>query len=562
MNMPEFTLHVALVDFGQKCLKPSKVTVTDGYIRQIEPLPAGTDVIGIMAPGFVDAHVHIESSMLLPSRFGRWAAAHGTVATVSDPHEIANVCGLAGVKFMIREAANSPIKTFFGAPSCVPATTFETAGAIIDLPELEELFNPTDGTEPLRYLSEMMNYPGVIFQDPAVMARIALAQQYQKPVDGHAPGLRGDQLRQYVKAGIFTDHECFTLPEAQEKASLGMHILIREGSAARNFEALHPLIAEYPQQVMFCSDDKHPDDLLKGHINQLVIRAVEKGHDVFDVLKAASLNPINYYQLPVGQCRVGDPADFIILDNLADLNVTSTYVNGKLVGQASEPIIGLGEIPAPKVLPNQFDCKPVKPDQLQIRTQSTGTASVNVIIAESGQLITKSEVVTLSVQNETIIPAIDQDVLQIVVYNRYQPDTTPALAFINGFGLKQGALASTVAHDSHNIVAVGTDHESLATAINLVIAAQGGIAVAGAGVELVLPLPVAGLMSADEAEVVGHAYEVLDQQAKNLCGPAGSPLAAPFMTLSFMALLVIPQLKLSDKGLFDGQQFRFTPLEV
>lgn len=496
-------------------------------------------------PGFVDAHVHIESSMVVPSEFARMAVVHGTVGTVSDPHEIGNVLGVEGVEYMIENGKKVNFKFNFGAPSCVPATTFETAGAEITPADVEYLLKKPE----VKYLAEMMNWPGVLFKDEMVYEKLAIAQKLGKPIDGHAPGLKGDQARDYIAAGISTDHECFIAEEALDKLKHGMKIAIREGSAAKNFEALIPLLTDHADMIMFCSDDKHPDNLEEGHIDQLVKRALAKGHDLYDVLKAACINPVEHYGLDIGLLRKGDFADFIVIDNPQDFNVKRTYINGQQVSDGSKTLI---ERVANEVI-NNFDCEPVTVDQIKIKA---GGERVHVIEALDGQLITKC--LDLPVKTDTDGHAIsdtESDVLKMVVVNRYNP-APPAVAFIKNFGLKEGAIASSVGHDSHNIIAVGVDDESLVRAINLLVEAKGGVSAVSSTDSEVVPLPVAGIMSADDGYEVARAYSSIDALSKRM----GSTLNSPFMTLSFMALLVIPALKLSDKGLFDGDKFEFKPL--
>ena len=543
----DFSLLANVVDLFARSVRPATIRVADGRVASITPTgAAGPDAaLPYALPGFVDAHVHVESSLLVPTEFARLAVTHGTVATVSDPHEIGNVLGVAGVEYMLANAAQSPFKFCFGAPSCVPATPFETAGAEITAADIAELFkNPKIG-----YLAEMMNWPGVLHRDADVMAKIALAHAAGRPVDGHAPGLRAADAAHYASAGISTDHECFTAAEARDKLAAGMKILIREGSAARNFDALIELLPEHHAQLMFCSDDKHPDTLVLGHINQLVQRAVALGHDVFDVLQVACLNPVQHYRLPVGLLRAGDPADFILVNNLEDFQVRQTYLDGELVAEN-----GTSRLPAvPVAVVNNFHAQPVTAADFQVPAP-TEPATLRVIQCFDGQLITARVDVPATVEHGLVVPVVADDVLKLAVVNRYQPGVAPAVAFIRGFGLRHGALASSVGHDSHNITAVGCDDASLARAVNLVIAAQGGLAAVGRDdQEVLLPLPVAGLMSDQPGPDVAAAYAAVDALAKQL----GSPLGAPFMTLSFMALLVIPDLKLSDKGLFDGQQFVF-----
>jgi adenine deaminase len=495
-------------------------------------------------PGFVDAHVHIESSMLTPAGFARLAVVHGTVATVSDPHEIANVLGMEGVRFMIDNGRTVPLKFHFGAPSCVPATPFESSGAVITPADIARLMKEDD----IRYLSEMMNYPGVIHGDGEVMEKLRLAREAGKVVDGHIPGVTGGALERYVKAGITTDHECTTLEEAQEKIALGMKILIREGSAAKNFEALAGLLESHPEAVMFCSDDKHPDDLIRGHMDALIRRALKRGFDLFRVVRAVTLHPVTHYGLRNGLLREGDPADIAVVDNLSDFRVLSTYIDGRPVARNGKSLLPNRQGPKP----NRFDCRPVDPEEL--RVEAAGR-HIRLILARDGQLVTGSDCVEAKVSDGQAVADPQRDILKLVVMNRYRP-APPALAFIRGFGLRSGAIASTVAHDSHNIIAVGTSDEELAAAINLLVESRGGIALCDGRDRTVLPLPVAGIMTDADGHETARLYERIDRRAKAL----GSPLTAPFMTLSFMALLVIPELKLSDRGLFDGNAFEFTSL--
>lgn len=536
-----------IVNILSSTISPGVLELADGKVLSVK---TSTNTAGVnpnlpyILPGFIDAHVHIESSMLIPSEFARLAVVHGTVATVSDPHEIANVCGVEGVDYMIRNGAKVPFKFNFGAPSCVPATTFETAGAHIDVEAVGRLLQRKE----IRYLSEMMNFPGVLFGDKEVMEKIRLARQLNKPVDGHAPGLRGEQVQQYIDAGISTDHECFTREEALDKLQRGMKIIIREGSAARNFDALIGLLKEYPDQMMFCSDDKHPDSLVDGHINELCRRAVDQGIPLFAILKAACLNPVLHYQLEVGLLQPGDPADFILVSDLTTFRVIATYINGIKVAEKGksfiEPVI---EHPI-----NQFNCQKKEPHLFAYPlTEKHRKEGIPVIEALEGQLITNRLLEKPLEQQGLAISDPKRDLLKMAVVNRYA-DQPPALAFIRNFGLKEGAIASSVAHDSHNIVAVGVDDASLCEAINLVIGQKGGISCVGPQRNEVLPLPVGGLMSADDGYRVAAHYTAIDAMAKKL----GSSLHAPFMTLSFMALLVIPHLKLSDQGLFDGDAFR------
>lgn len=535
-----------LVDIPNRTCTPVTLTCEGGRIASIEPAPDASPATYLL-PGFVDAHVHIESSMLVPTEFARAAVVHGTVATVSDPHEIGNVLGVAGVEYMLENASHTPFKFCFGAPSCVPATTFETAGASISVEEVEALL----ADERIGYLSEMMNFPGILHGDPDCLAKVAAAKKLGKPVDGHAPGLRGEQAAQYIAAGITTDHECFTKDEALDKLAEGCKIAIREGSAARNFDALHTLIGEHPGMVMLCSDDKHPDELQLGHINKLVQRAVAGGIDVYDALRAACITPVEHYSLPVGQLRVGDPADFVEVASLESFEVLRTWIDGECVAEN-------GQTNLPRIEPavaNQFHARQIQPEELRV---AAGEGDLRVIEAIDGQLVTNCLRMAPQVADGCVASDTEQDVLKLAVVNRYSEAPT-AVAFIKNFGLSRGALASSVAHDSHNVIAVGVTDDDLAAAINLVMDSQGGLSAAckADGVAEVLPLPVAGLMATGTCDEVGEAYGKLDKLVKAW----GTPLRAPYMTLSFMALLVIPELKLSDLGLFDGGKFEFVGLQ-
>ena len=537
-----FTIGGQIVDLVNSRIFSGVVVVEDGKISKIEEQPVGNTQF--IMPGFVDAHVHIESSMLIPSEFARLATCHGTVATVSDPHEIANVLGKEGVQYMIDNGKKVPFKFFFGAPSCVPATAFETAGSSLNAKDIEELMASDD----IYYLSEMMNYPGVIFEDREVMEKIASARRYGKPIDGHAPAVTGTDLQKYVAAGITTDHECFRLAGALEKISLGMKILVREGSAAKNFDALIPLMATHPDKLMFCSDDKHPNELVKGHIDDLVRRSIALGYNVMDVLKAASLNAVKHYKLNVGMLQKGDDADFIVVDDLHNPVSKQTYIKGVLVAENGVSNINYKETETP----NKFNAHYIKAEELFVPDEGK---QIKVIECLDGQLITKSFTTDPKVEKGGLVSDVERDILKIVVVNRYQP-AKPAVCFIKNFGLKRGALASSVAHDSHNIVAVGVTDSDILHAVNLLIEHGGGVT-AYCGTEMVaVPLPVAGLMSNEDGYLVAAAYENVDALAKRL----GSTLYAPFMTLAFMALLVIPELKISDRGLFDITKLGFTSL--
>lgn len=544
-------LQSLLVDLHQRRIYPAEVRISNGLIAEIKEIPEAPAGSGYLMPGFVDAHVHVESSILPPSEFARMAVVHGTVATVSDPHEIANVLGAEGVLFMLEDAAKSPLKFCFGAPSCVPATGFETAGAVMDATEVKKLLQRSE----IGYLSEMMNFPGVLHHDPEVMAKIAAAKTLGKPVDGHAPGLRGADAQRYFAAGISTDHECFTLEEGREKAQLGVKILIREGSAARNFEALWPLIQEFPDLVMFCSDDKHPDDLMHGHINQLVAHAITKGCDLFDTLRAACLHPVEHYRLPVGTLRPGDPADFIQVTDLENFRVLDTWIDGQKVAENGATLLEQQAVSAP----NQFAAQPRKASEFRLM-QQIDCRSLRIIQVFDGEIVTgQVEGMVSELRDGQYLPDVSKDLLYIAVLNRYTPHATPALGMVTGFGLKKGALASSVAHDSHNIVAVGVSEDALAEVINAVIAAKGGVAATnGDGDVRVLPLPIAGLMSRANGWQLARDYSSLDAWVKSALE---CPLRAPFMSLSFLALPVIPKLKMTDRGLFDVERFDFVEVE-
>lgn len=538
------TITGNIVDLHTETVFPGTIHIDGGIITGIERERYWHD--SYIIPGFVDAHIHIESSMLTPAEFARLAVVHGSVAAVSDPHEIANVLGLDGVRYMIEDGEGVPFVFHFGAPSCVPASPFETSGAAIDVKETGILL----GDEKIGYLSEMMNFPGVINGDLEVLARIELARRFGKPVDGHAPGLRGEGLRKYAAAGISTDHECFDIEEAREKIALGMKVQIREGSAARNFDALCPLIEEYPDRCMFCSDDKHPDDLVRGHINTLAARAISSGLDVMKVLRCACINPVNHYGLKIGLLRQGDAADMVIVDNLKDLSVLRTITRGETVAEEGET-----RIARRRTSPvNVFHALPKRPSDLYVRKRSDSMRVIEVI---EDQLLTGVSLEAPLAVGGAAACDTSRDILKIAVVNRYE-DAPPAVGFIRGFGLKKGAIASSVAHDSHNVIAVGVSDEMICEAINLVIEKKGGISLVSDEMKTVLPLPVAGIMSDGDGREVAKKYGRLDTLAKEL----GTKLNAPYMTLSFMALLVIPRLKLSDRGLFDGERFAFTDLFV
>jgi adenine deaminase len=541
-----FNIKGNIVDIPNKNIFYGEIEIVDNKISTLKQLNNATiDTENYILPGFIDSHVHIESSMLIPSEFAKLAVMHGTTGTISDPHEIANVCGVEGVHFMIENGKTVPFKFHFGAPSCVPATIFETAGAALNAKDVEKLLSMDD----IFYLSEMMNFPGVLHGDEEVLQKIAAAKKINKPVDGHAPGLCGEIAKKYIDAGISTDHECFTAEEALDKLSYGMKILIREGSAAKNFDALIDLMHEHYEKMMFCSDDKHPDSLAEGHINQLCARAVERGIDVFKVLQAACINPILHYKMKNGILREGDAADFIVVKDLINFDVAQTYIDGALVAEN-----GKSFIESVTINPiNKFNCNKKRVEDFALYAAENQT-EIFVIEALEGQLITNKLINPVTIKDGLLVPDIEKDILKIVVVNRYH-DTPIAISFIKNIGLKYGAIASSVAHDSHNIVAVGVDDDSICEAVNLVIKEKGGVSAVGLGEKKILALPVAGLMSAKDGFAVAADYTDINIFATKVLG---SSMEAPFMTLSFMALLVIPHLKLSDKGLFDGDNF--TPI--
>lgn len=558
-----------IVDVVASRIFRGTIFIDNGKIKDI--IEDDNDNSQIIMPGFVDSHVHIESSLLVPTEFARLVVPHGSVASVSDPHEIANVLGVDGVRYMIEVGKKSPFKFYFGAPSCVPATTFETAGATLKSNDIEELLSSDD----IKYLGEMMNYPGVLFDDEEVSKKLEAAKRHGKPIDGHAPLLNGDELKKYCDAGISTDHECSSINEAKEKIHNGMKIQIREGSAANNFNALIDIIKDYPEMVMLCTDDAHPHELIKGHINKLVKKAIDMGYDIIDVIKSATINPVRHYNLEVGMLQKNDPADFIVIDNFKDFNILKTYIDGTLVAENGKSL--LESIPVHTI--NNFVAEKVTADDFIVRDEEK---DINIIGAINGELLTEKLVgrakrikstsqqdnettsrdaktqgyivksLTANVQSSSfnLVSDVENDILKIAVINRYEKKE-PAVAFIKGFGLKSGALASSVAHDSHNIIVIGCDDESMAMAANMIIENKGGFAVYDKDVKMCLPLPIAGIMTNEDAFKVADDY----QKIKDLSKTLGSTLSDPFMTMEFMALLVIPKLKLSDKGLFDCEKF-------
>jgi adenine deaminase len=542
MHGERFHISGNIVDVVRERVYPGTLLIDGGKITRIRE--DSGPYSSYLIPGLVDAHVHIESSMLTPVEFARVASTHGTVACVSDPHEIANVLGMEGVDYMIRDSTLTPLKFFFGAPSCVPATPFETSGAVIGADEIAALL----ARKEIRFLSEVMNYPGVVAREPSLMKKIEAARALSKRVDGHAPGLRGETLARYVSAGIETDHETPDMDEALEKIGLGMKILIREGSAAKDFERLEGLIAKHSGMCMLCTDDMHPDDLIRSHIDGLVRRAIRKGHDPMNVLRCASLNPVRHYGLPVGLLQEGDPADFAVVDDLGNFHVLKTFVDGELAAEEGRPLLG----PRTPEIVNVFRALPKGIEDFRIRDRGE---KANVIEAGDGLLITGWTRETPRVINGFAVADADRDILKIAVVNRYR-DAPPSVGFVKGFGLRHGAIASSVAHDSHNIVAVGASDEALCSVVNTLVANRGGLAATNRDGRDFLALPIAGLMSDKDGWETASRYSRLQR----LAGELGSPLSAPFITLSFMALIVIPKLKMSDQGLFDAESF--SPIDV
>jgi adenine deaminase len=532
-----------LVDIHSRSIYPAAISIGGERIEHIERISTASDIL--ILPGLIDAHIHIESSMITPGAFAVAAVKHGTCGVVSDPHEIANVLGIKGVEFMIEDSKKVPLKFYFGAPSCVPATSFENNGANLDHNEVRKLLEKRE----IKYLSELMNFPGVIRNDPEVMRKLDCAKELGKPIDGHAPGLSGESLRKYIEAGITTDHECSTLAEAKEKISLGMKILIREGSAARNLNSLKELFKSDPDMIMLCSDDLHPDMLRDRHINKLIATLISEGYDLFDVIRSATINPSRHYDLEAGLLRVGDYADFITVDDLARMNVQETWISGKQV--YAEGKVLFNYLPGKAI--NNFYCNQVKVRDIMVKNKQ---GKIRVIVAVEGELLTNESYWSPGT-SEYLIPDINNDILKIVVKDRYK-DSPPAAGFIKGFGLKNGAFASSIAHDSHNIIAIGTNDKDIVKVINEIINLKGGLAVSSNGVVESLQLDIGGIMTTRSCEEIASDYEKLNKLVDSM----GCPMKAPFMTLSFMALLVIPDLKISDKGLFDVKKFELVPLFV
>jgi adenine deaminase len=530
-----------LIDINKRKIYTADISITKGRIKRINQ--SESEERSFIMPGLIDAHVHIESSMLTPGSFAMACVPHGTIGVVSDPHEIANVLGIKGVEYMIEDSKRVPVKFWFGAPSCVPATQYETSGGIIDANDISRLLSRKE----VKYLAEMMNYPGVIYENEDVLLKIEEAKKAGKVIDGHAPGLTGTELKKYVEAGISTDHECSTIEEAKEKINLGMRILIREGSAARNLNALKDLYKTDPDKIMLCSDDLHPEMLEKRHINKLITRLIKEGYDLFDVIRSATINPAQHYDLDAGMLSVGDSADFIVIDSIEEMNVLETWIKGEKVYDRGKVLFKY----RPGGSINIFNCSGINADDLIIKNKGH---KFRIIRAFDGELLTKEEI--HEKVDSTLIEAVpEKDILKIVVKDRYN-DAPPAIGFIRGFGIREGAFASSVAHDSHNIIAIGTNNIDIASAVNEIVRIKGGLAVSSGNETTSLALDIAGIMSTKTCAEVASSYKILSERVKNM----GCKMSAPFMTLSFMALLVIPELKISDKGLFDGKQFQPVPL--
>ncbi|AZA27189.1 MULTISPECIES: adenine deaminase [Borreliella] len=542
-----FKIEANYIDIFNKEIYPASITIKNGYIVSIKKIDA--ILKEYVLPGFIDAHIHIESSFLIPSNFAHLVVQHGTVATISDPHEIANVNGIEGINFMINNSKKTEFKIFFGAPSCVPALSseFETSGHVLDDQDVDKLMQSND----IYYLSEVMDFKGVINKDVGIINKINSALKRNKVVDGHAPGLSPYLTLKYASSGISTDHECSTIEDARYKLSLGMKIIIREGSAAKNFESLHPLISEcskeYCDSLMFCFDDAHPNDILNGHINSIVARAIEYGHDFFDVLKIACINPVLHYKIPVGLLRTGDPADFIITKDIKTFEIDKTYINGKLVFND-----GISHIPLISEIPiNNFNCEQKSILDFKFSTKNKMIPIINCI---NNQIITHKTMIDSNLLAPDFQSNIAEDILKIAVINRYENNSKISIGFIKNFGIRKGAIGSTVAHDSHNIIVVGTNDEYLCKATNIIIENKGGLCALNNEKTIIIKLPISGLMSALPAKEIASQYVKLNDFCKNVLG---SQLDDPLMTLSFMSLTVVPHLKINDKGLFDVDSFCF-----
>ena len=543
-----------IVDVVRREIYDGEIIVREGQIADVRrcELPEGGKPWPYIMPGFIDAHVHIESSMMVPHKFARIAVSHGTIGVIADPHEIGNVLGVEGVDYMIRSGHESLFNFCFGAPSCVPAVggDIETCGKVIDVKDTEALM----AREDIGFLGEMMNYVGVLANDKEVMAKIKAALHHGKPVDGHAPGLTGQERYQYAAAGVTTDHECSTLEEGRSCINAGMKVIIREGSAAKDYQLLSPLITESPNMVMFCTDDCHPDDFVRGHINLIVKRALADGYDLWDVLQAACVNAQKHYNRNWGLLQVGDPATFITVDNISPhFRVETTVINGEEAFNYNSNLPSHHDSQDHVLdfnFPNNFVAAPITAADIAFDIKSGDT--VHVIHASDGSLLTDHEEVKVSGN-----PLFDSqypwtEVQKIVVYNRYVPGAKPIVGLVRGFNVKSGAMAGSVAHDCHNIVAIGSNDEYLVRAINRIVEMRGGQVVVTPHEMLDIPLPIAGLM----APMGGHeiAFRTLCIQEK--VREIGCQMKSPFITMAFMCLPVIPDIKITDRHLMDTRTFK------
>ncbi len=530
-----------IVDIYNREIFQGSVVVEGGRIVAINR--HSTNAKGFIMPGFIDAHLHIESSMLTPQMLSDIAISCGTVALVADPHEIANVLGVEGVEYMLRSAEKVQLKCFFTIPSSVPATTFDVAGGVISPSDVETFAKSGRFVG----LSEMMNVPGVLYSDKEVMAKIEIAKRYGLPIDGHAPGLSGEDLKKYIESGITSDHECSSIYEAREKISHGMKVYIREGSAAKNYEALKPLIESSTDMVMFCTDDSHPDDLINlGHIDKIVRRAIADGFSLYDVLRIASINPIDHYKLDVGGLRVGDSADFIVVSDLTNFTLQQSFIAGEKCFDKESAATYQTTASCEAI--NNFNHDIISKSELSKRVDG----KITIIGVINNELITQEREYIPKCPIENLESDTTQDVLKIVYINRYT-NGKPQVAYCTGFGFKRGAIASSIGHDSHNIVAVGVTDAELTLAINSLIKSQGGISVSEGDSCHIIPLQIGGIMSQLSCWEVATELESLHAKLIKM----GSTLDAPFMSLSFLSLVVIPEVKIGEKGIFSYSKFNW-----
>ncbi|NPV64923.1 MAG: adenine deaminase [Methanobacteriaceae archaeon] len=518
---------------------PAEIIIEDGMIKIVRKIEGDFD--GILLPGFIDSHTHIESSLMTPSSFAEATIPHGTTAVISDPHEIANVMGLEGIDFMIEDSKRVPLKFFFTAPSCVPPTEFETAGANIGVNEIRALLERDE----IVALGEMMDFPGVISEDPQVIDKIKAAKKARKPIDGHAPLLSGDDLCKYVEKGISTDHESVYAEEAQEKIELGMKIMIREGSSAKNLQELAKVGGDF-----LVSDDVEPGDLIEGHMDMILRKAVEYGIDEVEAVRMVTINPADHYSLDSGAIAPGRPADIVLVDNLKNFTVKKVFINGELVAKDGEKLFkvkGNGKTPPQ----GKIRIKDLKSSRLEIRA-SGSKARVRVIKVFEEQIITSESTHELPIKDGIVQPLPEDDILKVSVIDRYGHGNI-GNGFVEGFGIREGALASTVAHDSHNLIVVGTSTDYMMRAVEILRRSGGGLVAVAPNESVHLRLPVAGLMSHESVNILACKA----RQLNDFVADMGSSLSNPFMTMSFLSLLVIPQLRLSDRGLFNVEERRF-----